>query len=144
MDKDDVILKSAQKNKKSIVKEYLNKYEYSSSDNPNAIFMAGMPGAGKTEFARRLIPQLTTTPIHIDMDEIAEHIENYKPKIAHLFRRGATVILERLYDKSIDRGLDILMDGTFSSNKAIQNIERALSHGCKVCIYFISPVPLTA
>ena len=106
--------------------------------------MAGMPGAGKTEFARRLIPQLTTTPIHIDMDEIAEHIENYKPKIAHLFRRGATVILERLYDKSIDRGLDILMDGTFSSNKAIQNIERALSHGCKVRIYFISPVPLTA
>lgn len=141
---DDQIIKWARDHKKRIAKEYLSRYDYPGSDAPHAIFMAGLPGAGKTEFAKRLMPQLVVPPLHIDMDEIAEHIENYKPRIAHLFRAGATVILERLYDQAIHRRIEILVDGTFSHNKSIKNIQRAIDHGYAVRVYFISPDPITA
>lgn len=141
---DDPALKWAKIHKKALVKEYLSKYEYPSSDTPNVIFMAGLPGAGKTEFAKRLAPQLATPPLHIDMDEIAEHIEDYKPRVAHLFRAGATIILERLYDQAILKRIDILLDGTFAHHKALQNIQRAFDHNYSARIYFICPDPLTA
>jgi ribosomal protein S8 len=135
----------ARKNKKQIVKEYLSKNEYKSFEEPSVIFMAGVPGAGKTEFAKRLIPQLKNKPLHIDMDEIATHIESYKPKIAHLFRSGASIILERLYDRAIKLHIDILMDGTLGHSKVMQNIERAVEHeGYIARIYFISQSPLIA
>jgi predicted ABC-type ATPase len=140
----DKVLEWARENKKRIVQDYLSECEYPRSDSPNVIFMAGAPGAGKTEFAKRLIPQLSVPPIHIDMDEIAKRIDDYNPKNSHLFRAGATVILERLYDEAIDKGIDILMDGTFGHSKTILNVERALKHRYNIRIYFISPDPFTA
>lgn len=138
------IITWARANKKRLVKSYLSSREFESHKTPAVIFMAGVPGAGKTEFARRLIPQLVNEPIHIDMDEIATHFDMYRPKIAHLFRAGATIILERLYEQALKQKIDILMDGTLSHPKSVQNIERALKNDYSVRIYFISPNPLTA
>ena len=44
-------------------------------ENPTAIFMAGLPGAGKTEFSKALIDLLDSKVIRLDMDEIASHIK---------------------------------------------------------------------
>jgi predicted ABC-type ATPase len=142
---EDRYLKWAKFNRKRIVKAYLTRFEYPSSEHPSIIFMAGLPGAGKTEFASRLLPQLDNKMLHIDLDEIAENIKEYNPKIAHLFRPGANIILERLYDQSIKKRIDILMDGTLGHDKALENIERAILHyNYTARIYFILQDPIKA
>jgi adenylylsulfate kinase-like enzyme len=52
---EDRHLKWAKLNRKRIVKAYLTSYDYPSSEHPSIIFMAGLPGAGKTEFANALV-----------------------------------------------------------------------------------------
>ena len=37
--------------------------------------MAGLPGAGKTEFTKELLKDIADKPLRIDMDEIACLIE---------------------------------------------------------------------
>ena len=136
----------ARKNKKNIVNEYFRKYPYEVSDNPSGIFMAGLPGAGKTEFVKRLLGGITPLPVHIDMDEIASSIEGYKPQFAHLFKGGANIILERVLDHSINKKINFILDGTFGHDKAISNVERSLvpKHGFKVRIYYIFQDPIIA
>lgn len=144
MDQNERIVTWANANKKKIAREYFANVEYKSHEVPAAIYMAGVPAAGKTEWANRLIPQFENRPLHIDMDEIATHMDDYKPKISHLFRAGATIILEKLYDIAINKKVDLLLDGTFGHDKVVQNIERALSRGYLVRVYFIATDPLVA
>ena len=55
-------------------------------DEPAAFFMAGLPGAGKTEFTVSLKDASRLKVVRIDMDEIATQIEAYNPLQADLFR----------------------------------------------------------
>ena len=64
----------AKKNKKKIRKQFIGD-ELKSNDQPVFIFMAGAPGAGKTEFSKHLINQLQKNElrngiVRIDADEI--------------------------------------------------------------------------
>jgi len=142
MDSEDKVIQWARSKKKGLVKSILGKHKYISSETPKIIFMAGLPGAGKTEFANKLLPQLEPRMLQIDMDELAEQIQEYRPKKAHLFRAGATIILEFLFDKALDRKIDILLDGTFGHPKALQNVERAIErHHYIARVYLILQDP---
>lgn len=134
----------AYKNKKNLAREIIRKGGFKTSDKPSAIFMAGLPGTGKTEFTKGLLVDVEKKPIRIDMDEIAELIEGYSPSKANLFRGGATVILEKLYDVVLKQKLDFVLDGTFAHAKAINNIERALESGYIVKLYYIYQEPIIA
>lgn len=134
----------ANKNKKRIAREFIRKTGFVASDSPVGIFTAGLPGAGKTEFTVELLKDITTVPLRIDMDEIAQLIEGYKPEIADRFRGGASAILARIYDEVIKNKIDFVFDGTFSQARALQNLDRALSHGYQVKIYYIHQDPLIA
>jgi len=144
-DKKELYLQWAKQNKKKIARAYLSSQHFESSDSPSIIFMAGLPGAGKTEFAKRLLPQLEKPMLHIDLDNLAENISEYQPKFANLFRPGANIILEKLFDEAVKRKIDILMDGTLGHHKALENTRRVINkHGYKVRVYFISIDPITA
>ena len=112
--------------------------------NPMAIFMAGLPGAGKTEFSKNLIDVLNSKAIRLDMDEIASRIEGYTPEKADLYRAGASELLNRVFDIVLRKRLDFIMDGTFSSRSAINNVHRALRHGYGVKIIYVHQNPKLA
>ena len=139
-------LEYARTNKKRIVNEYFRKFPYESSTTPSGIFMAGLPGAGKTEFVDRLIDNVTPFPVHIDMDEIAERIKGYKPQSAHIFKGAANIILERVFDHAVNKKINFILDGTFGHDKAIPNVERAIEskHGFQVRLYYIYQDPIIA
>ncbi|MBQ6394043.1 zeta toxin family protein [Candidatus Saccharibacteria bacterium] len=112
--------------------------------NPMAIFMAGLPGAGKTEFSKSLVDVLSSKAVRLDMDEIAVQIEGYTPEKANLFRAGASELLNRAFDIILRKGLDFIMDGTFSSTSARSNVKRALSRSYGVKIIYVYQDPKLA
>lgn len=131
----------AQKNKKQIAREFVRRIDHASSDEPSGIFMAGLPGVGKTEFTVELIKSFDPEPLRIDMDEIAQLIQGYKPEIADKFRGGASIIMSRIYDEVVKKKIDFVFDGTFSSSGADANLARALAHGYRVKVYYIHQTP---
>ena len=49
------------------------------------MFMAGIPGAGKTEIAHKIVKEVPIRPVHIEHDRLLEEIkgvdiDNYSPK----------------------------------------------------------------
>jgi predicted ABC-type ATPase len=106
--------------------------------------MAGSPGAGKTEVSKRLVAKFTQKPIRIDADEIRALCPGYSGPNAHLFQRAASKGVHLLYDYALDRGLNVILDGTFAYADAQKNIERSLEHGRKVEIYFVYQNPVQA
>ena len=131
-------------NKKKIAREFIRKIGHEASESPAAIFTAGLPGAGKTEFTKELLKDISDQALRIDMDEIASLIEGYNPKTADLFRGGASIILDKIYDEVLKAKLDFVMDGTLSHSNALDNINRALDKGYKVKVYFIHQDPMIA
>lgn len=116
-----------------------------------SVFMAGAPGAGKTEFSRCLIRDMfgldTRLIVRIDPDEIRMQIPSYIQGKAELFNRATNKAVELLVDHCFDRKLDksFLLDGTLSNSEiARKNIDRALDRGRKVLIYFVYKDPVIA
>ena len=107
--------------------------------------MAGLPGAGKTEFSKNLIKLVDgAKAVRIDMDEIATQIKGYHPEIADEFRGQASKLMNGLYDKVLKEKLEFIMDGTFGSKSSIKNVERAINHGYTVKVIYIIQDPKLA
>lgn len=111
---------------------------------PAAIFMAGLPGAGKTELSRNLIKDSGVKLLRIDMDEIAARLPGYVPEKADEFRKPATKLLSEGLNYALHHKISFLMDGTFGSARAGQNIERSLKHGFSVQIVYAFQNPRLA
>ncbi len=132
------------KERKLLAREILRKSNATITEAPTVIFMAGLPGAGKTEFTKNLLVELVENPLRIDMDEIAESIGGYSPQKAHLFRLDATAILEKIFEEAIKKKYLIIMDGTLGHSKAIQNIKRAIEKGYHINVMYIHQTPTIA
>ena len=132
------------KNKLTFAKDLIKKSGAKSGGNLSAVFMAGLPGAGKTEFARNLITASELKVVYLDMDEIATEIKGYRPEKADSFRGGASELLNKAFDLTLNYGLDFIMDGTFGSQYAIKNIDRSFRHRYSVRIIYIHQDPRTA
>ncbi len=136
----------ARSNKKLIAKELVFKYE--SEANPVSVFMAGSPGAGKTESSKWLIEQLTGKPdtiLRIDPDELRNHFEEYNGKNSNLFQGATSILAEKIHDIAIDKAKSFIFDTTFSKiDKARQNIKRSVDHNRPVQIIYVYQDPLQA
>lgn len=130
--------------KKAFANNFIKQSGAIPDDNPSAIFMAGLPGSGKTEFTKRLISNSNLKVLRLDMDEIATNIEGYKPDIADKFRAGASELLNKVFDVTLAKKYDFIMDGTFSSKYAINNVRRALKHNYNIRLIYIIQEPKTA
>lgn len=129
------------KNKKSFVNSLITGSGAKEHDTPAAFFMAGLPGAGKTEFTINLIEELSLKVVRLDMDEIASHIDTYNPLHADMFREAATDLLNATYDRVVHRKVDFIMDGTFRSDNSLGNVNRALKRGYTVKVLYIYQEP---
>ncbi len=93
-----------------------------------SVFMAGSPGAGKTETARAMIRAFKSENglalVHIENDELRKEFEDYQGFNSPLFQRSATLLVEAIHDRALKRGVSFILDSTLSSfDKAKDNIE---------------------
>ena len=89
----------ARKHKKDIAKRITSKADYPPEKNPVSVFMAGSPGAGKTEASKELIDELTDGKndiIRIDPDELRSEFPGYQGDNSYLFQPGGFTPISRI------------------------------------------------
>ncbi len=117
-----------------------------------AFFMAGSPGAGKTEFARRYVPvkiegadrdlvkifekqgvsldDVSQLLIHIDVDEVREFLPQYQKTDIAIGQKGNAHVIQKAANKGLDilrnhclkQGISFLHDGTFSNYETLKKL----------------------
>lgn len=142
----EAAIEFAKKNKNRIAKELTNTAKYAPDSIPISVFMAGSPGAGKTEFSKSLIKILEGENerhvIRIDGDEIRRFIPGYTGNNSHLFQGAISLIVERIHDYVLHQKQSFVFDSTFSRyDKGAHNINRSLTKGRPVFIFYIYQKP---
>lgn len=130
--------------KKDLFLKFADPTFYPQDPYPTTVFMAGSPGAGKTEFSRRLAESFIQKPVIIDADEIRKIIPGYTGKKAFLFQKAATKGVNLLYDYVCKNGLNVIIDGTFAYANPAENIKRSLKHNRNIEIYFLYQNPIVS
>lgn len=148
MDEEEKLKKEAQKFIRThmdvLFRKFADDAVYKPDSFPVTVFMAGAPGAGKTEISQSLVVQFTSQAVRIDADEIRALCKGYTGANAHLFQLAASIGVDELYSHCLDRGFNLVVDGTFAHGKTISNIERSLSKKRKAVIYFVYQDPQVA
>jgi len=139
----------AKHNKEKIAKELTDPAIYAPSKFLVSVFMAGSPGAGKTEYSKRLIEILEQNKerrvIRIDADEIRPRMPGYTGYNSHLFQGAVSLIVEKIHDLALHRGQNFIFDSTFFKyDKAADNIRRSLGKTRIVFIFYLYQDPKVA
>ncbi|MCK5212144.1 zeta toxin family protein [Candidatus Parcubacteria bacterium] len=98
---------------KELYNVFANSDKYRAFLSPVTIFMAGSPGAGKTEFSKNMIIKLNNKydyPIvRIDADEIRELCPDYNGNNSHLFQGAVSTGVNKLYDHVLKKKYNVLL-----------------------------------
>ncbi len=135
----------ARKNKKSVALEITDLAIYPADSNPVSVFMAGSPGAGKTEASKALLTAVEeegTKTVRIDPDELRGRFEGYSGDNSWLFHPATSILVDKIHDLVLKNEQNFLLDGTLSNyDKARSNIERSLKRDRFVQIYYVYQEP---
>lgn len=135
----------ARAQKKTIATRLTNPAIYLSEENPVSVFMAGSPGAGKTEASIELLKKIGTPVIRIDPDELRDEFPDYSGENAWLFQKAVSVLVDRIHDTALEQRQSFLLDGTLSRyDVARKNIERSLKRKRAVQILYVYQEPRLA
>lgn len=111
---------------------------------PRTLFLAGSPGAGKSEFISRVLTKSEPVLV-VDADEFRKKFDGYQGHNAHEFQKGAVVYVKYFYKTAIAKSFHVVMDSNFAAlGVAKQNIDASLKAGRSVTIMFIYLSPLAA
>lgn len=135
----------AKANRKNIAKEFTDESKFPSERDPVSVFMAGSPGAGKTEASKALIKRFSSGAslvMRIDPDEFREKLPGYNGSNSWLFQSATIKIVEKVVDQAMSKQQSFLLDGTLSSwPVAERNIKRSLDKGRYVLILYVYQKP---
>ncbi len=138
----------ARENKKHIAAERTSLREYPADDTPVSVFMAGSPGAGKTESSKNLIEELTKdnqSVLRIDTDDLRELLPGYTGKNSSFFQGATSIIADRMHDLALIQGQSFVFDGTLAKlTIARKNISRSLKENRLTFIIYVYQDPLQA
>lgn len=133
------------RNKEEFRKKFSDVEVYPSRNIPATFFMAGCPGAGKTEFSIGMIKEVGVPIVRIDADEIRKIFPQFNGENIDELKRATVKGVEIIYDFILKKKMDAFVDGTFSSyESSYKNIERAVSKGREVGIFYIYQDPCVA
>ncbi len=143
--------KFIKKRKKEILNQFIGP-DVKSNKSPVFFFMAGAPGAGKTETSKWLInilkkKKVADNIVRIDADEIRKIFKplGYNGKNSDDYKRGCAKGIEILFDNCLKNKFHTVVDGTFSSLKVVKkNIEAARSINAIIYIVYVYQDPLVA
>lgn len=143
--KSQAAIEFVKRNKQFIVEQLANDEICPPSANPIAIFMAGSPGAGKTEFSKNYLAISGKKAVRIDADDVRELIPEYTGKNSDTVQAAAALGVEKLFDYALKNKKDLILDATFvDEKKSLQNIARCLNKNRRVVLYYIYQDPLAA
>ena len=135
----------AKANRKAIAKRRADMTLYPPEECPVAVYMAGSPGAGKTEASIELIAKLGGQALRIDPDELRDELPGYNGRNSHLFQHAVSRLVERMIDTAFDQSQSFVLDGTLSHyDKAEANIERSLRKSRTVQVLYVYQEPAQA
>ncbi len=138
----------ARKQGKTIVAKLTDENIYPSDLSPVSVFMAGSPGAGKTEASKALLKNiegLDSKTVRIDPDDLRELFEEYSGDNSVLFHPAISILVDKIHDRVLKNEQNFLLDGTLSNYSiAKSNIERSLKRGRYVQILYVYQEPALA
>lgn len=138
-------VKFIKSHKKELIEQFASDKTYPKEKNPVSIFMAGSPGAGKTEFSRRFLKVNKLNMIRIDADDVKEFIPQYDKNNSSAVQGASSLGVEYLYDYALKSQKSSILDGTFAHyEKAKTNIQRSLDHSRYVSIFYVYQDPKVA
>ncbi|KAF1030324.1 MAG: Toxin PezT [Pseudomonas sp.] len=121
----------AKANRTRIARELACLARYPGEEYPVSVFMAGSPGAGKTEVSKSFIHLMEmsgSNALRIDPDDFRDYFPEYTGANSSFFQRGVTAIVERTLDLVYQQQQSFLLDGTLANIAvARKNIQRALN-----------------
>ncbi|MDB5984244.1 MAG: Zeta toxin, partial [Pseudomonas sp.] len=121
-------------------------------DAPLTVFMAGSPGAGKTEVCMAMKEALEegggllggpeAKVLRIDPDEFRCLLPGYTGRNSYLFQKVVTKILERVLDRAFEKKMSFILDGTMANlDVAKKNLDRVLRKGRVAQIMYVYQRP---
>ncbi len=138
----------ARRNKCIIAKDKTDPIIFLPDEFPVSVFMAGSPGAGKTESSRNLIAKLSKDNhliLRIDPDELRRLFAEYNGKNSSLFVGATSIIADKMQDLALKNKQSFVFDGTFSNpERSKENIKRSLDKKRFVQIVYVYQDPLQA
>ena len=138
----------AKANRTRLARELTDPKRFPGEKHPVSVFMAGSPGAGKTEASIELLDSFGPEGakiLRIDPDELRSVFPDYGGSNAWVFQRAVTPIVERIHDLALQQKQSFLLDGTLSSySVAERNILRSLERGRVVQILYVYQEPNSA
>jgi len=136
----------ARAQKKAIARRLTDPAKFLPERNPVSVFMAGSPGAGKTEASVELLKEMDgNAVIRIDPDELRSEFPGYTGNNAWLFQKAVSILVDRIHDVVLDQSQSFLLDGTLSHyDVAKKNIERSLRKKRSVQILYVYQEPRLA
>lgn len=111
--------------------------------NKEAIFMAGSPGAGKTEVVSSLTDNYDNYVV-IDADYFRTQFPDYNGSNSSLFQKASSWLVEQALKYVLERGYSFILDATFAVLSADKNIRRALKNDYSISIFYVYQQPEVA
>ena len=141
----------AKKHKHSRCAELTDLNLYPPEEFPVSVFMAGSPGAGKTESAKEIMAELkrrhpeAPEVLRIDPDDLRHEFPGYTGANSWLFQHATSIWVDRIHDLALERSQTFLLDSTLSNlQRARTNVQRSLKRGRAVTIWYVYQSPLVA
>ncbi|MBS0427156.1 MAG: zeta toxin family protein [Proteobacteria bacterium] len=140
----DAAVAWARKNKKAFARALTQPEKYPGENSPVSVFMAGSPGAGKTEAAKALASEVGPF-LRIDPDEFRASVPGYTGANSWLVQDAVSILLEKVLDFAFEQKQSFLLDGTMSSyGVAERNVERSIRKGRAVQVLYVYQEPALA
>ncbi|CAN5151794.1 zeta toxin family protein [soil metagenome] len=135
--------------KRELVQEYLISQNYLPVERPISFFMAGSPGAGKTEFSKTFVQRLNAASpksptFRLDPDEIRSFLPQYTGSNSQEMQAAASLGVSELFSYCHKKSLSVVIDGTFSRPTSLENVRRAVNRDRTVVILYVYQDPLVA
>lgn len=141
-------------NRTRLCKELTDTRLHPKEEQPVSVFMAGSPGAGKTETSKAYLKQfqetdaqgnITSEVLRIDPDDYRLLVPGYTGDNSWLVQPAVSLLVERVLDRALQQKQSFLLDGTFSNlEKSLDNISRCLKKDRFVQILYVYQQPQLA
>jgi len=97
----DAALAFAREHKKDIATRLTDTSRFTPEEGPVSVFMAGSPGAGKTEASVELLTSVEADGfeiLRVDPDELRHEFPNYTGDNSWLYQAAVSVLVEKIHD----------------------------------------------
>ena len=134
----------AKAHRKAFAREFTDLERFPGEVDPVAVFMAGSPGAGKTEASKAMAKEVGSF-LRIDPDEFRVKVPGYEGANSWLVQPAVSLLVEAILDCAFKQKQTFLLDGTLSSQAvAERNVQRAVDKGRSVQIIYVYQDPKLA